>query len=75
MNLESLNYVVSIGAIILAPLITWVVTISTHGVKMETLEKRVEEIKQKADAQMVQYQEILSRLSRIEGKLEGKNHN
>jgi hypothetical protein len=75
MNLESLNYVVSIGAIILAPLITWVVTISTHGVKMETLEKQVEEIKQKADAQMVQYQEILSRLSRIEGKLEGKNHN
>jgi hypothetical protein len=75
MNLESLNYVVSIGAIIFAPLITWVVTISTHGVKMETLEKQVEEIKQKADAQMVQYQEILSRLSRIEGKLEGKNHN
>jgi len=75
MNLESLNYIVSIGAIILAPLITWVVTISTHGVKMETLEKQVEEIKEKADAQMVQYQEILSRLSRIEGKLEGKNHN
>ena len=73
MNLESINITLSIITLIVTPCITWIVMITTHGVKMERIEKEIDQIKEKADLQVTQYQEILSRLSRIEGKLEKRN--
>ncbi len=73
MSIESLNAVFSIVTLVVTPLVTWIVMVTTHGVKMERIEKEIDEIKAKADIQVHQYQEILSRLSRIEGKLEKRN--
>lgn len=73
MSIESLNAVFSIVTLVVTPLVTWIVMVTTHGVKMERIEKEIDEIKTKADVQVHQYQEILSRLSRIEGKLEKRN--
>jgi hypothetical protein len=73
LSIESLNAVFSIVTLVVTPLVTWIVMVTTHGVKMERIEKEIDEIKAKADIQVHQYQEILSRLSRIEGKLEKRN--
>lgn len=73
MTIESLNAVFSIVTLVVTPLVTWIVMVTTHGVKMERIEKEIDDIKNRADAQVLQYQEILSRLSRIEGKLEKRN--
>lgn len=73
LTIESLNAVFSIVTLVVTPLVTWIVMVTTHGVKMERIEKEIDDIKNKADAQVLQYQEILSRLSRIEGKLEKRN--
>lgn len=73
MSIESLNSVFSIVTLVVTPLVTWIVMVTTHGVKMERIEKEIDDIKNRADAQVLQYQEILSRLSRIEGKLEKRN--
>ena len=67
---SSMNSVVSILVVVLTPLITWAVTLATQGVKIDSLEKKVEEVRVKSDGQVAQYQDIISRLSRIEGKLE-----
>jgi hypothetical protein len=64
------NSVVSILVVVLTPLITWAVTLATQGVKIDSLEKKVEEVRVRSDSQVAQYQDIISRLSRIEGKLE-----